>query len=165
VQALSGVDRKTVIAAGKKLTTRKVPSIGRVALLNSDYYAKLCEDTSLIANAGSPADTVRSGELGNVHGFKTFEFAQLPTNDENLVGIFLQPGALLMATRLPTPPEKASFPGTLTTVTDDKSGLSVQVRTWYDPLLGKEFRTFTLMFGVAKGDANRLERLLSAEIE
>lgn len=159
--AVADFNRQSVITMGKALNVRKVPSVGRVTVLNSDYYGALCEDTTLVANPGSPADTVRSGSLGNVHGFRTFEYPQLPDNAENLAGFALQPGALLVATRLPTPPADGTFAGDIAVVRDDKSGLALQVRTWYDALKGQEFRTFTLMYGVAVGDAARMQRLVA----
>lgn len=159
--AATSFDRSVIIEMGTALNTRKVPSVGRVAVLNSEYFGALIEDAALVANPGSPSDAVRSGVLGNVHGFRTFEFPQLPANAENLTGFALQPGALLMATRVPAPPADGTFNGEISTVSDEKSGLSLQVRTWYDPLKGLEYRTFTLMYGVAVGDANRLQRLVS----
>lgn len=158
--AVADFSRKSVITMGKALNTRKVPSVGRVTILNSDYYAALSEDTTLVANPGSPSDAVRSGSLGNVHGFRTFEYPQLPDNGQDLAGIALQAGALLLATRLPTPPADGTFAGDIQVVRDEKSGLAIQVRTWYDALRGQEFRTFTLMYGVAVGDPQRLERIV-----
>lgn len=160
-QAISGFNRASVINGGIALNARKVPSVGRVLLLNSTAYGNLLGDAVLVANPGSASDAVRSGELGNVHGFRAFEFPQLP-NTGNLYGIALAPGALLMATRLPTLPEPSGFNGMLRTVAEEKSGLSIQMRQWYDPLKGLEYRTYTLMFGVAKGDASRLQRFISA---
>jgi hypothetical protein len=68
----------------------------------------LGNDSVLVSNAGSPSDTVRSGLIGNVHGFQTFEYAQLPTNAQNLAGFAAIPEALVLATRVPPPPEGRS---------------------------------------------------------
>jgi hypothetical protein len=160
-KALASFDRKTIIETNTALNTRKVSSIGRVCLLNSTYYAKLCEDAALVSNAGSPSDAVRSGLLGNVHGQRVFEFPALPVTS-NLTGFSMGPGALLFATRTPPPPEKATFPGTVEIVTDEKSGLSISCRTWYDPQKGAEIRSYALLYGVAAGDSARLQRIISA---
>lgn len=160
VVATSAFSRKDVIDVGKALNSRKVSPVGRLAILNSDTYGKLLEDAVLVANPGSQSDAVRSGELGNVHGFRTSEFPALPATS-NLTGLAIQPGGLLLATRLPMPPDNGTFQGQIETVTDEGSGLSLQVRTWYDPLKGLEYRTLTFMYGVAVGDPDRVQRIVS----
>lgn len=160
-KALASFDRKTIIETNTALNNRKVSPIGRICLLNSTYYAKLCEDGTLVANAGSPSDAVRSGLLGNVHGQRVFEVPQLPVTS-NLTGFSMAPGAILFATRTAPPPEKATFPGTSEIVTHEETGLSISCRTWYDPQKGAEIRSYALLFGVAAGDPARLQRIVSA---
>ena len=61
------------------------------------------------------------------------------------------------------PPENATqLPGTIETVTEENTGLSLQVRTWYDFSLGREMRTYSLMYGVGVGNAAAVERLTTA---
>jgi hypothetical protein len=158
VNLASAYNRARVVAMGKKLTARKVPKMGRFQIINSDYAETLSNDSVLVSNAGSPADTVRSGLIGNVHGFQTFEYAQIPTNSEALAGFAAIPEALILATRIPPPPD-VSFPGTISTVSEPNTGLTIQLRQWYDPKAGMEYRTYTLMYGVAAGNPLALERL------
>lgn len=157
-------DRSAVLAAGNRLSIRKVPRGGRFMVFDSPRAKSLLEDTVIVANAGSPSDAVRSGNLGKIHGFDTFEYPQFTAGSgaggsANCYGIAAVPEALIIATRLPPPPEKADFPGSIQIITEPTSGLSLQYRSWYNPGLGKEFRSYTLMFGVAAGNPAALERL------
>ncbi len=153
-------DRDDVRALRKKLNLRKVPMMGRFMLLNSDFTESLSRDTILVANAGSPSDAVRTGMIGMVEGFETVEYAFLPTNGENLVGIAGLAEGLVIATRLPTMPKEQVLGGLFETITEPNTGLSIQLRQWYDFRLGKEFRTYTLMFGCAVGNPLCLERIV-----
>lgn len=153
-------NRAAVVALSKKLNGRNIPSIGRFSIVNDGYYETLANDTTVIANAGSPSDTVRSGQIKNVHGILHQLYSQLPANGESLAGIAGTADALAIATRVPTmPANPGEIPGVIQTVTEEKTGLSLQLRTWYDIKLGQELRTFTIMYGVAVGNATCLERL------
>jgi hypothetical protein len=154
-------DRDEFTTANDKLTTRKAPLSGRVGLFNAAYAKTLGADTVIIANAGSPRDTVKTGQLGVIDGVSCHKYAQLPTNGEDLGGFLAIPEALLVATRLPAPPE-SPMPGSIGVVTDENTGLSIVLRQWYDPRLGREYRSYSLLTGVAKGIAAGLERIVSA---
>jgi hypothetical protein len=150
----------SLVAVNSKLTTRKVPSLGRFGMLNSDYIAELFGDAQVVANPGDARDTLHTGQLGRIHGINVFEYPALPNNSENLVGFVCTPESILLATRIPQIPVNA--PGDISVVVEPNSGIGLQVRQWYDFKLGKTFRTFTLMFGVAKGNVDCLERIVSA---
>ncbi len=149
-------------ALRKKLNARKIPKAGRFTILNSDYYETLSNDETLITNAGSPSETVRNGELGFVRGFETHEYAQLPDNEENLAGIAGTAESLAIAVRVPTMPDpKKLNGGQVQIVVEPNTKFSIQLRTWYDWQAGKEIYTLTIIYGVAKGDTTRLERLVT----
>ena len=159
VATAASMDSGKIITINKAMTGRKIPKSGRFMILNSPYYASLCEDSRFVSNPGSPAGTVRSGELGNVFGISTSEYAFLPDNGENLAGFAATAEALLLATRLPTPPDVTKIGGTIEVITHPETKLSLQLRQWYDFRFGKEFRTYTLQYGVGTGDPERLERI------
>lgn len=161
VYAANAHDRAAFVEVNDKLTLRKAPTSGRVSVLNSPYFKKLLGDTTIVANAGEPRDSVSSGQIGNVDGVSVHRYAFLPTNAQNLGGFIAIPEALLVATRLPAPPE-APFPGTIQTVKDDNTGLAMQLRQWYDASRGKEYRSYSLLTGVAKGIPAGLERIVTA---
>ncbi|WP_448579261.1 hypothetical protein [Thermosphaera sp.] len=158
-----GFDRKSVIAVGAALSKRGVPPLGRFMLLNPDYYGSLSMDlTMLQVMMARGAQAVESGKLPNVHGFEVSEFVDLPTNEENLVGFAGTRTALALATRLPDDPGQGEPNCRISTVTDENTGLSMQVREWYEPTLAQYRRTFTIMYGVAVGQKAALQRIVSA---
>jgi hypothetical protein len=158
-----GFDRKASIAVGTALSKRGVPGMGRFMLLNPDYYGSLSMDlTMLQVMLGGGAAAVESGRLPRVHGFDVSEFVDLPGNGENLVGFAGTRTALAFASRIPDDPGQGQSNVRISTVTDEATGLSLQVREWYNADLAKFYRTYTLMYGVAKGQAAALQRIVSA---
>jgi hypothetical protein len=160
---LDGFDRKTVIQVGSALSGRKVPSMDRFMLLNSSYYASLCMDNTMLTTLlQTGAASVQSGVLPNVHGFAVSEFVDLPANAENLCGFAGTRDSLVLVTRIPDDPGEGNSNCQITVVRDEASGLAIQVREWYEPTLAQFRRTYTLMYGVAKGQADSLQRIVSA---
>jgi hypothetical protein len=165
VATAANFNRAALIAAGKALSTRKVPQGNRFAVIHNDLTPALLADTTVVANPASPSDAVKSGRLGQIHGFEVHEYAQFAAGtgsggSVNCRGIAASPSALLLATRLPAGPEASDFPGRLEVVTEPKTGLSLQVRTWYNANAGMEYRSYGLMFGVAVGIPDALQRLV-----
>lgn len=158
-----GFDRKGLIKIGVNLGARFVPPMGRFALLNGAYYGSLCNDLTVVAqlyNAGQNA--IQTGQLSNVHGFDVAEYVSLPANAQSLVGFAGTAEGLVLATRIPDDPGVGSANCDIYVVTDPDSGISIQVREWYNADMGQFKRTYTLMYGVAKGVANAIERIGSA---
>ena len=158
-----GFDYKTLSLVGESLDDRHVAPFGRFCLLNSAYYGSLTRDTSLLTILlASGADAVRSGLLPEVNGFGISKYTSLPGNNENLVGIAGTRTALALATRIPDDPGVGQSNVSISTVTEPQSGLSLQVREWYNSDLAQFRRTYTLMYGVAKGQPECLQRIVSA---
>jgi len=99
--------------------------------------------------------------LPNVHGFKVDEYIELPDNGESLAGFAAVPEALVLATRIPDDPGEGNAVCDIHTVTDEDSGIGIQVREWYNADQGKFKRTYTLMYGVAVGHKDTLQRIVS----
>jgi hypothetical protein len=171
-QAVGGFSRTTVVNIRKNLNKRGVPDMNRFLLLNSDYHAALAADTSIVANLyNRDADTITTGDLPKIHGFSPSEYASLNDNGENLVGFAGNKEAIIVASRLPAEPSSdVPIPGIITTVTDPRTGLSVQLRQHYDMNLAKEFRNMVMLFGGSatldnSGDGTtggKIERITSA---
>jgi len=158
-----GFDRKSLIKVGLALSLRKVPAMGRWALLSPAYYASLCMDNTMLTallQAGSQA--VISGRLPNVGGFNVSEFVDLPDNGENLVGFAGVRSALALATRIPDDPGQGQSNCRISVITEPKTGLSLQVREWYNADYAAFRRTYTLMYGVAAGQGDAIQRIVSA---
>ena len=47
-------------------------------------------------------------------------------------------------------------------MTEPNTGLSLQLRQWYEPKEGKEYRSYVMLYGVAAGNPAALERLVTA---
>jgi hypothetical protein len=161
-------DRDDFVKLRTKLNKLNVPDLNRFSILNSDYYEGPSLDSTIVANAGSGADTVKSGRVPPVHGFEVSEYSSLPDNAENLAGIAGNKEALIIATRLPEQPSSSTpIPGIITSVTEPNSGLTVQQRAYYDMKLAKEVRSLTLLVGIGSGltntaENNRLVRIVNA---
>lgn len=157
-----GFDRKAAIAIGMALSKRSVPDFGRFMLLNADYYGSFCMDTAMlqVLLAGG-ADAVKTGSLPQIHGFDVMQYATAPDNGEDLVGIAGVSTALALATRIPDDPGQGASNCRISTVTDTDSGLSLQVREWYNADLAEFRRSYTLMYGVAVGQGAGLQRITS----
>jgi hypothetical protein len=149
-------DRDDVCEIDEDMADLNIPADGRFMVLKPAYYKGLKLDTTIVANAGSASDAVKSGVLPNVDGFSVSRYSGLPANGENLAGFAGTRDALVIATRLPELPS-TQVPGKISVVTEPNTGLSIQLREWYDMTLGKEFRTMTLMYGVAVGLSNTAE--------
>lgn len=141
-----------------------VPDLNRFMVINSDFAEGLGLDNLVIANpSGANNTAINTGMLPRIHGFQPSEFASLPTNGENLAGIAGNKESIIMATRVPDLPQGATnIPGTIATVTEPNSGLSVQLRQWYemDPGIWKEALTVMYGFAVGLSEAGLSKRLV-----
>jgi len=142
------------------LTTLNVPKEERALIIKPAYYASLAQDNAIQASYASTLDdSIRDHSVPRVHGFNVYEYSDIPTNSENLEGFACGPEALLIAARQPAIPQNWS--GAVESVTDPDSGLTVQLRSWYEGTQGKQLITVTTIFGVLVG-SNSLKRIVSA---
>lgn len=110
------------------LTQNKVPSSDRGILLNPDYFAKTRNAQRLLFAYAATADNpqLTDSELPKtISGFKPYKAAYLPAN----VPFFtFQKAAIMLKSRLPVDYRdavNAMVPGSITTVTDPDTGISV----------------------------------------
>lgn len=167
VVALADLDRTDLTAMRGTLNARGVPDWLRFFLFNSDYYAKLGGDTTVVSNLYNPdaGRSITTGDLPEIAGFLPIEVPNLPTG-ENLTGFAGGPASLCMAARTPGD-YAAAIPGLPQTavkriIKDPRTGLSVELTMFIDHSLGKAVARVALMYGVAKGDATAGQRLCSA---
>jgi hypothetical protein len=157
-----GFNRKGVIKVGTALGKRFVAPFDRFMLLNSDYYGSLCNDITIVGGMNNPGQkTIQSGVLPDVHGFEVSEYVSLPDNSQNLVGFAGTVDSLALATRIPDDPGQGASNCSITIATEPQTGLSIQVREWYNPDMAQYRRSYTLMFGVAKAQTAALQRIVS----
>lgn len=143
------------------LSDLKVPRSDRFAMLNPTYHASLMKDTKVSqAYAYGSNSGIVDSKVPRVHGFEVIEYTGVPSNSENLVGFVGHPTALLMASRPMAEP--VDFYGTVETVQDSSTGLSIQTRSWYDPGAGKQIVSVGLLYGVAVGHSAAISRITTA---
>ena len=142
------------------LTTLNVPKDERALIIKPSYYASLAKDNAVQASyATTLDDSLRNHSVPRVHGFNVYEYSDIPSNSQNLEGFACGPEALLIAARQPAIPQNWS--GAVESVTAPDSGLTIQLRSWYEGKDGKQMITLTTIFGVLVG-SNSLKRIKSS---
>lgn len=162
VMALTGCNVQNVInAPNTALNKRNVPK-SRFGIFNSDYYGALFNDDQIV-NLQKGGNGISASNLPAIHGVELSDYSALPTTS-NLVGVVGHKSAVVFTSRVPSDVGYKSAPAVadISIVTDPKSGLSVQVRKFYDPYKGKLQVTYSLMYGVAVADAARAQLIRSA---
>jgi len=154
--AAGALTYRGVTSLGYTLDNNKVPSVNRFAVVSPDNYASLLNDSSIVANAQLNADKIGTGKIGLVNNINVFNYTALPSAVSK--GFAAQQEALLVAARLPEVPE--NFPGLVENVTEPESGLSMQMREWFNPNLGQTFRSYIVLFGTGVGSGSSLVRLV-----
>ena len=150
------------VSAGEVLNANKSPSNDRYAVLAPKFFAALLKDSSVVANPQISGDAVRNAGLGSVAGFNVNMYSAVPANSITLGGFFAQREALVIAARVPEVPSNVTIPGTITNITEPRTGLTVQSREHYDVQKGIVQRTLALIYGVARGETSSLVRINGA---
>lgn len=133
----------------------EVPTQGRFALLDSDYYARLAEDqnfNTFFAATRKP-EVITDGALPKLQGFNPIEAPYFPTSS-NRVGFAGHKASLLLKSRLPqdvTSAVGAMTPGSTTTVTTP-GGISVLLVQYVSLREGYAEWRPEVMLGAAVGE-------------
>lgn len=146
-------------------STHEVPQRDRFCMLNSSYYGKLSQDPifNMFAAMKSP-ELITKGMLPEVQGFTSIEAPYFPTANYG-VGFAGHKASLVLKTRLPQQLSQsfaASAPGSISTVTDPATGISVSlVQFWNLQTMAYEWRP-EIMVGAAAG-SRRCGLLLTSQ--
>ena len=142
------------------LTTLNVPRNGCAMVIKPAYYAALAKDNAIQASYafGNPG-AIQDNNIPRVHGFDVLEYSDIPANSENLEGFVCGKEALIIAGRQPALPE--NWAGSTESVQDPDTGITLQLRNWYEGKDGAQYITATLIYGVAAG-TDSLKRIVSA---
>jgi len=142
------------------LTVLNVPKADRALVIKPSYYANLAQDNAIQASYayGGPG-SIQDNAVPRVHGFNVYEYSDIPANSENLEGFACGPEALIIAGRQPALPENWS--GAVESVQDPDTGVTLQLRNWYEGKDGAQYITATLIYGVAAGTAS-MKRIVSS---
>jgi hypothetical protein len=157
-EAAANFDRASVIELGRIMTTLKNPKTGRTLWLNPTYFAKLCEDITVVSalvNTGA-GSSIATGQLPPVHGFLPTEVADFPTT-ANRVGFAFTRSALIIVGRVPsdyTTVLPGAAHGSVNVVTNPEDGMSVMLVQYVDHATGTANWRIAMTYGVATGQAS-----------
>ena len=142
------------------LTTVNVPKSDRALVIKPAYYANLAQDNAIQASYayGGPG-SIRDNAVPKVHGFNVYEYSDIPANSENLEGFACGPESLIIAGRQPALPE--DWAGAVESVQEPGTGVTLQLRNWYEGKDGAQYITATMIYGVATG-TDSMKRIVSA---
>lgn len=156
-------DADSVADLAEGLSTKKVPKSPRALILKPTYFANLAKDNSITAASDGPAgrDPIRENRIPRLHGFDVFEYnGTVPAAGQNMEGIALHPQALMVAARQVTPPKDGTWAGNVTSITDPNSGLTIQMREFYDNVAMRY--EFSVLYGASAGMPAKSELIVSA---
>jgi hypothetical protein len=153
-------DADALADIGGNLTTRKVPKLGRSAIISPDYHTGLIQDLSIVDKSASGTDEpIREGRIQRARGFNIYEYEGIPANGEYLTGIAMHPSAMAMAARPVFKPGVRHI--SVENMTEPKTGLPFQFRIWYSPNEGEFRMSCGFLYGISKGLGASLERIKS----
>lgn len=148
-----------VAGLAQTLTTSKVPLQNRHIVVPPSYAVTLKKDTAVqAAYAYGSNGAITTGVLPPVYGFNIHEWNGTIPSTNNLAAYAFHPQALLVAARPPALPR--NWYGEVANVTDPATGLTIQVRDYYDGTSQKTEWCF--IYGCAVGNPGNLVRILSA---
>lgn len=154
-------DADAVADLAQHLTDQDNPMDGRIVIVKPSLFTALSKDVDIKAQYASGTNApLTENLLPRIHGFEINQYSALPDSGvTNQKGIFCTPEALLIATRLPATP--SNWYGNVATATDEVSGLSIQLREWYDGDAGQQKIAMTILYGVAVGNPKSLGRIIA----
>jgi len=158
---VAAFDADAVADISQALTDANVPMAGRTLIVRPSLYTSLAKDNSIQAQYASGTNApLTENLLPRIHGFEVNQYTALPASVTNLKGIAVSPEAILIAARLPATP--TNWYGNVAVATDAESGLSIQVREWYDGDTGEQKLSMSILYGVSIGNPNCLAKIIAS---
>jgi len=156
-------DRATLGAITKKLNQNGAAARGRIGLVDSDIALALDSDPRITNREehGQRREGDGYARFTNVAGFAEIaEYPDLATVSPGTRGVFCDPRAMVIATRVPfdveAVREQAGIPaiGRMQPVTDPETGLTMLSIGWQDPGTFDVYITLALIWGSTVGKFN-----------
>ena len=158
--AVAAFDADAVATISQKMTERFVPQQDRLLIVTPALYTALAKDNAISAQYASGTNApLTENLLPRIHGFEVNQYAAFSTPTARCKGIACNPESILIATRQPALP--TNWYGNVASATDEKSGLTVQVREWYDGNDGLQKLSMSILYGVAVGNEPTLGKILA----
>jgi hypothetical protein len=159
--SVAAFDADAVATISQKMTERFVPQQDRLLIVTPALYTALAKDNAISAQYASGTNApLTENLLPRIHGFEINQYAAFATPTANCKGIACNPESILIATRQPALP--TNWYGNVASATDEKSGLTVQVREWYDGDSGLQKLSMSILYGVAVGNAPTLGKVIAS---
>ena len=157
---VAAFDADAVASISEALTNRNVPQANRILIVKPSLYTSLAKDNAISAQYASGTNApLTENLLPRIHGFEVNQYTALPATVANMKGIACTPESILIATRQPALPQ--NWYGNVASATDEKSGLTVQVREWYDGDEGKQKLSMSILYGVQIGSTGTLGKIIA----
>ncbi len=154
-KATASVDFSTLVTINSTMNNAGVPDTYRFGWVSNAVAAAFRNDTLVMSYYDRGPFTGAYGHWTNLMGFADiWEYPALPANSQNLTGFFGSRSALVLAARVPRSPQElvnAPYAGTLVTVTDPVSGLSVVRNDWIAQDTWEVNARLVCLYGVARG--------------
>lgn len=139
------------------------PQMDRGLILSTAYHTALVKDNQVQGTLGVDESGVLSdSRIRRLHNFDLYKSTLIPANGENLVGMAVNPDALLVAMRYLAPQEGNKYFQAAPITDPNGSGFTIGFRDWYDENEGRRKKVLECVFGKLKGNAAALKRLVSA---
>lgn len=141
--------------------------IDRSLVLEPDYIGALLKDEAKIINPESNSGNIRplrDGALTRLFGFDVFEVTDIVPStspQEYIVGFAATPAAGAVAARPVNPQIVNNAILDYAVATDEKTGLSIGVRIFYDVTTGKKYAVVETLIGFVSAQASGLVRIVS----
>ena len=157
---VAAFDADAVATISQRMTERFVPQQDRLLIVTPALYTALAKDNAISAQYASGTNApLTENLLPRIHGFEVNQYAAFSTPTARCKGIACNPESILIATRQPALP--TNWYGNVASATDEKSGLTVQVREWYDGNDGLQKLSMSILYGVAVGNEPTLGKILA----
>ena len=156
IKQLADFNMASLGEIGAAFDENRVPYANRSVLLSGQYYQRLAQDptfNTFFAAMRSP-DVINKGMLPELQGFSPQKAPWFPKTS-NRVGFAHHKAAMVLKSRLPVDfanVVRAPIPGSITTVTDPDSGLSVSLTQRVDLVGSYAEAIIDVMLGAAVGD-------------
>jgi hypothetical protein len=159
---VAAFDADAVASISQTLTDANVSQQGRVIICKPSLYTSLAKDNAISAQYASGTNApLTENLLPRIHGFEVNQYTAFPSGTvTNMKGIACNAESIIIATRQPALP--TNWYGQVATATDEKSGLTVQVREWYDGDTGMQKISMSILYGVQIGSVNTLAKIIAS---
>lgn len=149
-----------VLAVRKQMAKSGITQENRFMVVNSDVYADLLGDSTIVAALNNPMNqnAIAEGKLPMVSGIQIAEYPSLgELTTTKRVGFAGHPESTIFVSRAPKGPGdiigSLNFPGSIGYVEDPATGFRLQVTQWVDPNTLVVNNRLSWLQGYAKGNA------------